>query len=101
MTLKVPSNVPQDLLLIQDLVGPIQSPPTPPHDTPVSRLSIDDIDSSGSECSEDEIEDLLDAVVNDVFAEVSYIQYVLVSLLNVTTRHLQGRRVHACAGFTG
>ena len=69
-------------------------------------LQVEPTELSGKQCAqtaeiEDEIEDLLDAVVNDVFAEVSYIQYVLVSLLNVTTRHLQGRRVHACAGFTG
>lgn len=51
---KLPVSVPQDLLLIQDLVGEIQPTQTPPLSVKIDE--DEDIGSSGSECdSENEV----------------------------------------------
>lgn len=70
---KVPSAVPQDLQLIQDIIGVLPVPPAPVHKTPSPQPSSapqdDNIDSSDGESdadSEKEVEaDILTGIVEE------------------------------------
>lgn len=58
---KVPGGIPQDLLLIQELIGPVEQPSVKVEEKQVLSENSDDISSSGSESedggndSEDEV----------------------------------------------
>ena len=68
---KIPSNIPQDLLLIQDLIGPL-TPPTQPL-TPAASNPDDSVDSSGeSTDSAEEVEANLFFVGGKSTRSVSY-----------------------------
>jgi H/ACA ribonucleoprotein complex non-core subunit NAF1 len=69
---KIPSTIPQDLLLIQDLIGPIV-PPT----QPLAADTDDSVDSSGeSTDSVEEVEANLISVAGKSKRSVSYFIYL-------------------------
>lgn len=79
---KVPSSVPQDILLIQDLVGPV-IPPTKPV-TPLDSDSDDSIGSSGeSTDSVEEVEANIISVDRKSRRSVSYPENLSLRLLTL------------------
>ena len=72
MDFKVPSLIPQDLQIIQDLIGELPPPPAPKSATPETRPqkpSEDSVDSSDNESDTDSEREVEDDILGDVDSE--------------------------------